>query len=86
VEVTHGHSDLECHNESLRSAVGTVTCLSVILAVASSTIREGRLVHFYIEIFASHAPLSAKAVRFVAKPLQLAEILQWLNSGDKLGV
>jgi hypothetical protein len=67
-------------------AVGTTTCLSVILAVASSTVRQGRLVHFILKFLRSHAPLYAKAVCFVAKPLRLAEILQWLNSGDKLGV
>ena len=32
-------------------AVGTTTYLSVILAVASSTIREGRLVHFILKFW-----------------------------------
>ncbi len=71
--------------ESLRCCGWNLTCLSVILAVASSTIRERRLVYFILK-FLHTTPLYAKAVHFVAKPLPLAEILQWVDSGDKLGV
>jgi len=54
------------------AGTGTITCLRVILAEASSTIREGGFSAFYIEIFASHAPFKRASARCSSVPGILA--------------